>query len=440
MTINVYLAAQAVMYLPVYVAQEKGIFNTLLPDAEVKLIAADGDLDAIKKMCEDNTSVDRDSFAIAIADPNAIKNVKDARIIGALIDRLSFWGVSKSRTDCNITGINNELFDRIVHYDTNLITGHNVGLKVRDKEGISDSVTIKILGDEFKHLDDKTMIITPDILRAAQLCVAEQAHINYHFAKGDRYMLSTYITTAIITSKWCIEYSPAKTLVRIIEAIQKAKSIIYSSKQIAKEILLNMDCVRVIEGEDAKGKVAEFIIETINDDRIYPSDMNISEKQWDITTESTNLGDTKTGMLFTEVINNEIVLEAERSIADQFGITMYDTFADNLKEEKDKIITEKNKIITEKDKIIEEQKKTIEGLKNTILKKALSWLSKNWFKVLTYLCVVYLLTWGICYLMNGVWVQSQFAKTLALTVVVPILINIITSIGNNRIQENTIEQ
>ena len=328
MTLNIYLAADAVMYLPIWVAKEKEIFSTLLTDTTVNLIPAQGDYDAIQRMCQDNMRIDHDLFAIAVADPNSIINKPDARIIGALIDRLSFWGVSPRDIDCHIGGINRNDFNKIIYYNDNLITGNKIGIQVRSEESIRDFQLVDNLGEEFDYLSDNSIIISPDLLKIAHKCVKEEAYINYHFATGDRYLPNTYLTTTIITSQTCIsgDREHKNSLVLAIEAIQKAKTIIYSSRRIAKEILLKMDCMNRIEDE-YKDEVADFIIQTINNDRIYPSDLNISQKQ---------LENTNRDLPFEQVVN-DIVLQSERNIASQFGINVQETFAEEVNDERDRV-------------------------------------------------------------------------------------------------------
>ena len=413
------MAAQAVMYLPVYVAQEKGIFSTLLPDTKVNLIPVNGDYDAITKMNDDNVSVDVNTFAIAIADPNAIKDVDDARIIGSLIDRLSFWGVSKKKIDCHKKGINKSVFNKVVHYDENLITGYKIGIAVRNEEKISDCRTVNKLGEEFAQIEEQTIIISPDLLTIANLCVNNEAFINYHFANADRYMPSTYITTAIMTSKWCLqnEVDESLKLVNVIEAIQKAKSIIYSSKQIAREILINMDCIKKVS-EDKKDAVADFIIQIINNDRIYPSDLNVSKEQW----ESTN---TTIGKPFSDYVYNDIVLQAERSIAAQFGITINETFADNLLEIEKKY----NKKIDELTSEISGLKEQICKFNNSYLIRFVDWCVKNWFSILTILCVIYTVMWVLCrFFIYSEWTKDPVADFVAMAVAIPILVNVLTDV------------
>ncbi len=417
------MAAQAVMYLPVYVAQEKGIFSTLLPDTKVNLIPANGDYDAIIKMNDDNVSVDANTFAIAIADPNAIKDVDDARVIGSLIDRLSFWGVSKKKIDCHKKGINKSVFNKVVHYDENLITGYKIGIAVRNKENINDCRTINKLGEEFAQIEEQTIVISPDLLTIANLCVNEEAYINYHFANADRYMPNTYITTAIMTSKWCLqkEFDESLKLVNVIEAIQKAKSIIYSSKQIAKEILINMDCMKSIS-EDKKDDVADFIIQIINNDRIYPSDLNISKEQW----ESTN---TNSGEPFSDYVYNEIVLRAEKKIADQFGITFDDTFADRLseiKKQNNEEIDSYKATIQKQEGTITELEKKLNKYQNDHLRKFINWCMDNW---LLLICSIYTIVWIVFrFITYSEWSESPFAKLCATAITIPIIINIVTSV------------
>lgn len=281
MKLNIYLAADAVMYLPLYVAKEKGVFQTLLPDIETNLYPTGGDYDAIRRMREDNISTDKSLIAIAIADPNGIKSFKNVRVIASLIDRLSFWAISRKDVDLSQEDVVQNIFSEVIYYNSNLITGHKVGKNFYDKENLTSKQTVNQLGNEFNYLDNEgSIIITPDLLKIAHYQVLDNVHINYHFAKGDRYIPSDYITTAIITNKCCLKEPYYHKLARVIEAIQKAMSIIYSSKQIAKEILLNMDCMSEECTETDKEKVAEKIIEIIYEDRIYPSDLNITNEKW----------------------------------------------------------------------------------------------------------------------------------------------------------------
>lgn len=395
-TINVYLAANAVMYLPFYLAQEKGVFSTLLPDVRVNLFPCNGDKDALEKMQVDNLSTDQTICAIAVADPCVTDQQEDVQIIASLIDRLSFWAVSTSDYDISLASrkINNK-YDTLVYYDNNLITGNKVGVHFFNKEQIRSQVLISNLGEEFNYLNAKTLIITPDLLNIAIRKVQSNLMINYHFAKGDKYLPNDYITTAIITDKCSLENDKVyPVLICIIEAIQKAKSIIYSSKTIAIEILENMSCMTSLQLEnDEKNRIAQTIIEIIHEDRIYPNDMNISIDKWEKT-----IG-TKNG--FDALVNTELVLNAEKKIANQFGITPHGTFAEEL--------LPLQKSIEQLQKTNTELCEKIDKLSTPAWKR---WLSKHKTTVsITLFIVIYGLIYLIALCKNYVWVNHGLAKT-----------------------------
>lgn len=404
------------MYLPIYVAKEKGLFDTLIPEIEVNLCIANGDYDAVRKMNGDNCSTSENIFALAVADPNAIRSVDNARIIGALIGNLSFWGVSKRNIDCHKVGIRKKDFKKIVYYDENLITGYSIGRKISEEEHLQ-GVTTDVLGQEFNYLQDGenyNIIITPDLLNIARLCVKGDAFVNYHFAKEDKYILNNYITTALITSEWYLgKDNKYDTFVSVIEAIQKAMSIIYSSKQIAREILVNMDCMKSVD-DNIKVAVADFIIKIITGDRIYPSDLNIfSKKQWQSTTQA--------DLDFSKSINNNIVLSAEKNIANQFGITLNDTFAEQKAEIEKRYIDR----INELEAII--NKMQVHRLE--IIKK---WLIGNWVYVLLAICIIYFLVWLICLLTSCDWTKGTISTGFAFSFAIPTIIAIIQHVSKSK--------
>lgn len=382
--INVYLAADAVMYLPFYLAKEKGIFSTLLPNVTIELCPAKGDNDAIEKMQKDNHSTDQTLCAIAVTDPSVIHKYEDIQIIASLIDRLSFWAVSKYDYDIHSATrrISNK-YNRVVYYDHNLLTGHKVGVQFINNEQIRSQVLISELGEEFNYLGDQTLIITPDILNIAIHKIQSDLSINYHFAKGDKYLPNDYITTAIITDQCSLANSCIyPLLVSMVEAIHKAKSIIYSSKTIAIEILENMDCLKNLDvDEETKTRIARTIIEIIHEDRIYPNDMNISKEKWIKT-----IGEEGN---FEFIVNTGLVIDAEKKIANQFGITAHVTFA-------------------------EEIQKTCDSLRNELSKSHVpKW--KTWIKShrITTLCLIIFVIWsviyGTCSYLDCSWVQKSWA-------------------------------
>lgn len=414
-----YLAADAVMYLPIFLAKEKGLFDNLVPDHNIKvsLNPASGDKDAIFRMNEANKKTNSNTVAIAIADPNAMavgenSVLEEARAIGTLIGCPSFWGVSSQDNECEQTGIKNTYFSTIVHYGDNLITGYRIGSTVYNQEGIESVVKVKRLGQEFKELLPDHIIITPDLLNVAINCVNQNAYINYHFAKDTHNYISTdYLTTAIITSNRCIQDKiKNEILVKVIVAIQTAKAIIYSSDIIAREILADMNCIKNCKLDEKKASaVAKQIIEIIVEDHLYPYDFNISPQQWSsTTTEALKQG-------FSKYVDNDIVLQAERIIAEQFGITIEDTFAETIDEKIAKPL---------KEEIARLEKEMIE--RTSLSCRLKKWLKNNLFFVISLvLSGGYAVVWLIAnYVYKATWTGKDFPKALCFSICLPILIRI----------------
>lgn len=435
--LDFYLAADAVMYLPVFVAKEKGLFENLIDGVQinVSLIPSGGDFEAISRMEAANRSTQHNNVAIAIADPNAMVNPKtkkvldETRAIGALIGCPSFWALSNQDNECDQTGIKQRFFTTIVYYDENYYTGYRIGKSVASNEDISDYKRVKEMGKEFDYLQPDHIIISPDLLNVAINCVDEKAYINYHFAKDrNGYISSDYLTTAIITSKRCIENKiKNQILVKVIVALQTAKAIIYSSDIIAREILTNMSCIKNCNfDEDRATSVARKIVEIIDEDHLYPFDFNISEEQWSLTTTSEVLKDS-----FTRYVNNDIVLNAEKIIARQFGITATETFADVIKSIKDPL---DNDIFALKSRIVqlEEEFKRYKSF----YYRAKEWVKKNRWTFLGFIVTAgYSVTWLIatlCY--EATWTKHPVAYISLSSIAIPT----IRSFVSNRKKRNNI--
>lgn len=424
--LTVYLAADTVMYLPIYVANEKGLFSTLIPDTEVVLKIAKGDADAISLMCSDVLNTDNKLFSVAIADPNVIQE-PNVKVIGALIDRLAFWGVSTKDINCHKKGIQNKDFKKLVYYGENLYTGNRIGESVSNKVGIKTIQTISKVGDEFSELKEGNLIISPDILGIAKHVIENKAYINYRFSAffNNKYMPSKYITTAIMTHDECIKDKTINAkLVKFIEAIQKAKSIIYSSEIIATEIIQKLDCLNEID-ESKRLAISKKIVEIIDDkeSKFYSDDMNVLPEQW----AHTNNGNLK----FEEYINNEIVLAAEHNISDQFGINL-ETFASEIKKIKEEAEIEKKGLETNNEKLkAENERLKAENEKLKILSKIKEWIKKNWLTVLVLLCLSYIIVWLLSrYVFQTKWTNSFFSKLCLSSIAFPILLKVIPNKQN----------
>lgn len=352
MVLKIFRAADAFLYLPTYVAEEYGIFETLLEPLGIKKVefhsSRNGDIEAIKTMLSENDNT-KDSISIAIADPVAflskqlkLVEVDEVRVIGAIIDKLPFWAVN--HTDKKFDSISDfsKEFSEVVYYNENLVTGHYLGIKVKTSSKISghgvsfgqEITTINKIAKE--NPARKAVAITADIISLVKgKCLPQnQLKINYWFSKE-----GPFLTTGILTSKKCCEHN-SKILIRIIEAIQKSISIIYSSNKIAEQVCKTVSEKPTFNSLPLTTNEIKSIIDLIYEEKFYPADLNISEEGWNkavkaiAKTEHWESEDENAAIntSFTKYVDNSFVLVSEMTIAKQFGITL-ESFKNEINEE-----------------------------------------------------------------------------------------------------------
>ena len=316
------------MYLPLFIAKEKGIINETLKEynssnIDVVIQTPDketGDRQAIDAM---NDCEDSEILALAIADPTALQqNHKESIVIGALISKLSFWAISKDKSKKEI----NEL----VYYDPRFMTGNMIGNKLQNDLGILPSKAHAVgIGEEIKYFNKYSkdaLIITPDLLRVAEKCTCEkegvepQAHLKISFATNEDPNIRVdkdYITTAIFARRSDLSDKSRKVLIgAIIESIQIAKFILYSSEEISKEIFLKMDWIKQIKNESIIDKISKFVINRMQEEKFYPYDTNITKRQWNNTFRNV-----KHKLRYHKFVDNSVVFKSERTLANELGIT-----------------------------------------------------------------------------------------------------------------------
>lgn len=348
MVLKIFRAADAFLYLPTYVAEEFGIFETLLKPLGingVEFITSDaGDIKAIELMLAENSNAN-DSIAIAVADPIAFLSkqitmqVEEVRVIGAIINKLPFWAVN--HTDRVFDTINDfsKEFSKVIYYNENFITGHYLGIKVKTSSkiggyGVSFGQEIPAILAEDAQSATKSVAITADIVSLVKGISLTQnpLKINYKFSKD-----GSFFTTGVITSKKCCD-SYSEKLNKIIEAIQKSISFIYSSDKMAGNICATIAKKSQFSDEPLTALEISKIIELINEEKFYPADLNIAKDGWNkairalAKTEHWESKDEREVLKksFGMYVDNRFILNSERSIANQFGIGL-DSFEKEIK-------------------------------------------------------------------------------------------------------------
>ncbi|MDR2581318.1 MAG: hypothetical protein LBC85_10045 [Fibromonadaceae bacterium] len=365
LNIDVYTSTNSLLYLPVYIAKDLEILETVLKPAlehydelknrEINVnfhspkIGEEGDENAIIKMLEANKKCPNDvTIAITIGSPVAFLNSNkinkedkdDIKVIGAVINKATFWAISK--TPILGTEVKNislvELgknFNKVIYPNENFITGHYLGGKFKEEAKVKEACDKASFGEELTELrkNNKSIAITADIPKIATGEANESEYICYRFSEAE----GDFLTTGIITSKKCCEKYP-QVIEKIIESIQNSIEILYSSKKKAIEscvLLSNTLCkeqfVMPQDGDlsiefDESSLVMKKIVNKMYKERFYPSiDLSVSEGSWNNAVEalkkiqdfSSNNADKE--VTYAKYVDNSFVL---RSLTKRSGIDL----------------------------------------------------------------------------------------------------------------------
>lgn len=236
-------------------------------------------------------------------------------------------------------------FNQVIHNDDNMITGYRLGKRVQSEGRIGKNQKVdfgKEISTLIKHNSEneklKAVAITADIISLVNGIQENSLHINYRFSTEGE-----YLTTGIITShRVCKEFSHCVS--KIIEAIQKSISFLYSSEKVVIDICEKLkDKKDLFDTSSLLIKHVPEIIKLMNEEKFYPADLNVSSKAWNEAvrslrlSEQWDLDDENNSERYKNIINNsyeqyvynDLVINAERSLAAQFGINL-DTFKSEI--------------------------------------------------------------------------------------------------------------
>lgn len=292
------LAAKTYMYLPLFLAKEKGIFKSVFEakrikeDIEIKV--CDGDDDAIDNMLEFNRYARKnklDEMAIAISDPTSIlrqhkgfDNKTDIKVVGKLIDKLPFWVICPYNDALNDNSYNGFIdikelkAKKLYTPNSSYITANSCSSQ------ISKANSYRVKQVEFSEEiekcinDPESIALTGDLNLMVRKKIENKICIYSHMANNN----DESIATAIITSRYvCKKYEDILALT--LESIQKAIFIIYSSPEIATEVCYKISSEiddYMMSDEEKQKQKTEIIISIINNDHLYPMSTDISFSEW----------------------------------------------------------------------------------------------------------------------------------------------------------------
>ena len=292
------LAAKTYMYLPLFLAKEKGIFKSVFEAKRIKddivFRICDGDDDAIDSMLDFNRHARKcklDEIAIAISDPTSIlrqhksfDNKTDIKVIGKLINKLPFWVICPYNEELD-NNSHNGFMDikelkakRLYTPNSSYITANSCCSQLLNKNNYK--IKPVDFSEEIEKCinDSESIALTGDLNLMARKYIENKICIYSHMANNN----DESIATTIITSRYiCKQYEDMLALV--LEAIQKAIFIIYSSPEIATEVCYKIsdeiDSYRMPD-ENIQKEKTEIIISIINSDHLYPMTTDISFSDW----------------------------------------------------------------------------------------------------------------------------------------------------------------
>lgn len=360
MRVTFILAAKTYMYLPIYLAKEKGIFKSVFDAKRIQgeiLIKDDceGDDDAVDKMLEINRHARKnglDEIAIAISDPTSIlrqhknfNNKTDIKVIGKLIEKLPFWVICPYKEDILNDHPHNGYIDIKELNAKTLYTPNSSYITANTcASQLSQTNHYKLKQVEFSEeigkciKESDSIALTGDLNLMARRKIENKIIIHSHMANNN----DESIATAIITSRYvCKKYEDILTL--ILESIQKAIFIIYSSPEIATEVCDKISSeidIYMMPNENEQKKKTETIISIINSDHLYPMSTDISFVDWNKTVNYylshnvnifSNMGDVNPptrpnenepyiASIYQKMFFKDAAHMAERNIVKDFGV------------------------------------------------------------------------------------------------------------------------
>lgn len=319
--IKIYKATDTFLYLPVYIAEDLGILETILEDTyngykfDFEFITPEnkGDEGAISQMLQ-NTN--ENTIAIAIGSPVAFlsneKKFEDVKVVGAIINKLTFWALAKDNHSKSINGIADfgSHFENIIYPNDKYVTAHYLGKKVEKEAKINNSFSVEF-GTEINNSDgkNKVVVLTADIFSLATAMSSDNPyrfHINYSFPKKE----GEFLTTGIITSKASCERFP-NIIEKIVDSIQMSVAVFYTSKKTA--VSNCMAVAKRLRCDNIDEKSIRRIVDLMYDEEFYPKhDLRVTRESWGEAVKAFLQGTTteKENAFFEKYVNNDFVLKS----------------------------------------------------------------------------------------------------------------------------------
>lgn len=282
------------VYLPIYIAKEKGFFKD--EGLEVKYISTGGD---------DKTwaAVTSGSAQFGVADPTFVaiareKGDNSGQIIAGIIDGVPFWGVSKKEVDIksmqDLDGLrvatfpapstNFALMERIVK---------NNNLNTKIVQGAFGTLLPMVENDRA----DIAMVLEP----TASLAVEQGFHVAFSYKNS----IDDFALTGLSTTKNYIATHP-DICQKVVNALQRAYKYAYS------DFAGTLD-VAAQQFQDLDRAVLKLGVERMISDETISTSALVKESSWDAAVSLRKyLNDLQGNAPFSENVDNQFAQKAAK--------------------------------------------------------------------------------------------------------------------------------
>jgi hypothetical protein len=298
-TYKVWLAAETLLYLPIYALGDLGILarvaNTagLGDDIALEILPAPepGDTEALRHMLAQAAKAPSSEVHIAIADPVAAvmadRKGKEVLLLGAFLKRPPFWVAGR-----DVPAGYGEIEHRYIYYRDGFETGQFLGQQLSAELDASHKRTCA-MGEEFEiylgeteDIPGRVQVISAD-LSGLIACLERDptVKIQRHLAPDYR----DFLTTGILTHRQ-YEASQARALAVFLEAVRSSCVLLRTAEKPAAALIhqlletgaeLRPAVTELDNGERLDNAVlAKKIATRIFEDSVYSDTLEVEFSEW----------------------------------------------------------------------------------------------------------------------------------------------------------------
>lgn len=259
-------AAKTLLYLPLYIAQDRGFFNDEAIDVEIS--TAGGDSQAFAALASGEAQFAQgDPVFVAIANERGGPGI----VVASVLDRVAFWGVS---FDDKLKPFDDPKFFRglsVVTYpepNTAYEVQKSLLLKAGLRPGIDSRIIQTTFGSELGPLQSGQAQVSVSIEPTVSQAVSQRAHVVYSYPNG----WGPFLLTGLMTSSEFANKNPA-TVQGIVDGYERALRLIRANPELAKAV-----------GRKYFPEVSESVINSalnrLTSENVFPDHAVVNLQSW----------------------------------------------------------------------------------------------------------------------------------------------------------------